>query len=296
VVADLHPDYLSTRYAEESGLDMIQVQHHHAHIASCMAEYNLDEKVIGVSFDGIGYGADKKIWGGEFFICDLEDFERPFHFEYMPMPGGDKATEEPWRMAVSYLYKCFGKEFLDLKIPFITTLKEDETNLVLQAIDKKINAPLTSSAGRLFDAVAAIAGLCTHADFHAEAPMRLESAIDKSCGDPYPFTLAEKISFTETIHTIVDDLRKNVHPSIVAAKFHNTIISVIFATVTKLAERAGIRNVVISGGTFQNRYILERIETMLEENACKVFSPHQVPANDGGIALGQLAIAAKRRN
>lgn len=296
VACDMHPDYLSTRYAEESGLDIIRVQHHHAHIASCMAEYNLDEKVIGVSMDGIGYGDDGNIWGGEFLVCDLVDYERPLHFEYVPMPGGDKATEEPWRMAVSYLYACFGEEFLNLDLPFLKQIDQSDVRHVMQAIDKKINTPMTSSAGRLFDAIAAMTNLCTYSDFHAEAPMRLESVIEKNVAGEYDFSIRDVISFRETIRGVVADIRDNLPVPHIAARFHNTIISAIFAAVSELADKTGKRKVVLSGGTFQNRYILERVEKQLATTGLKIFSPHQVPVNDGGVALGQLVIAAKRRN
>jgi hydrogenase maturation protein HypF len=296
VVCDMHPDYLSTRYAEESGLEVIRVQHHHAHIASCMAEYNLDEKVIGVSLDGIGYGDDHSIWGGEFLVCDLADYERHCHFEYVPMPGGDKATEEPWRMAVSYLYNCFGEEFLNLDLPFLKRIDESTIRLVIQAIEKKINTPLTSSAGRLFDAVAAMTGICTHSDFHAEAPMRLESAIEPDVAGQYEFTISNVISFRETIRSVLDDIQANRPVSHIAARFHNTIISAIFAAVSELADKTGLRKVALSGGTFQNRYILERVEKKLTGAGLTVYSPREVPVNDGGVALGQLVVAAKRRS
>jgi len=296
VVCDMHPDYLSTRYAEESGMEVIRVQHHHAHIASCMAEYNLDERVIGVSMDGIGYGDDGKIWGGEFLVCDLADYERPCHFEYVPMPGGDKATEEPWRMAVSWLYTCYGKDFLNLDLPFLKQIDKSDVRLVIQAIEKNINTPLTSSAGRLFDAIAAMTNTCTHSDFHAEAPMRLESVIELEVTGQYGFTISEEISFRETIRGVVDDIQANRPVSHVSAKFHNTIISAIFAAVSELAEKTGIQKVALSGGTFQNRYILERVEKKLSTAGLTVYLPREVPVNDGGIALGQLVIAAKRRS
>ncbi len=296
IVCDMHPDYLSTRYAGESGLELIRVQHHHAHIVSCMSEYNLDEKVIGVSMDGIGYGDDGNIWGGEFLVCDLADYERSCHFEYVPMPGGDKATEEPWRMAVSYLYTCFGEEVLHMDLPFLKHIDESEVRLVIQAIEKKINAPLTSSAGRLFDAIAALTNLCTHSDFHAEAPMRLESSIEKKVTGEYDFSLGDVISFRETVRGVVADIVDDLPVSHIAARFHNTIISAIFAAVSELSDKTGIRKVALSGGTFQNRYILERIEKQLIAAGFKVYSPHEVPVNDGGVALGQLVVAAKRRS
>jgi len=304
VVCDMHPDYLSTKYAIEvcsspphshSHSKLIQVQHHHAHIASCMAEHGLDEKVIGVSLDGVGYGDDGHIWGGEFMICDLLDFERKTHFDYIPMPGGDKATKEPWRMGVSYLYKFFGKDFLSFELPFLKNIPRNDIDLILLAIEKNINCPLTSSTGRLFDAVSAICNLCTHASFHAEAPMRLEQAIKTETDVQYDFTLGDTILMESTIKGIVADLQSGVGVSEIAVRFHNTIIQIIFDVVLNLQNETGIQKVVLSGGSFQNKYILERVEKRLEKLGFEVFSQHSIPANDGGIALGQLAIAAKRR-
>jgi len=175
IVSDLHPDYLSTQYAVETKLKHFKIQHHHAHIASCMAEHNLDERVIGISFDGTGYGDDNNIWGSEFFICDLKEYTRVNHFDYIPMPGGDKVTDEPWRMALSYLYKIDGNKFRDYDLPFLKNINPSSIELLCYAIDNKINSPLTSSSGRLFDAVSALINLSPYSKFHAEAPMRLES-------------------------------------------------------------------------------------------------------------------------
>ena len=295
LVCDLHPDYLSTKYANELNIKTIGVQHHHAHIASCMAEHGLDEKVIGVAFDGVGLGTDNKIWGGEFFVCDLNDFERYSHFDYIPMPGGDKATKEPWRMAVSYLYKFYNKKFLELKLPFLENIENDKIELIISAIEKKINCPKTSSIGRLFDSIAALINLCTHSTFHAEAPMRLEAIIDNKCSEEYDFKIDNKISVKEIITGVVKDLINLKSQSEISTKFHNTIISIIFAQVLEIAKKHKICKVVLSGGSFQNRYIIERVENLLIKNSFKVYAPCKIPANDGGIALGQLAIAAKRR-
>jgi hydrogenase maturation protein HypF len=295
LVCDLHPEYLSTKYAMSTSEDLVSVQHHHAHIASCMAEHGLDEKVIGVSFDGIGLGDDGKIWGGEFLVCDLADYERVTHFEYVPMPGGDKATEEPWRMGVSYLYKVFGKDILKLDLPFLNKIGKQHIELMLQMINKGINCPLTSSAGRLFDAVASILNICSYADFHAEAPMRLESIIEKNMNDEYSYNIDKVISLARTIRGIVEDIKSGVPNSVIAAKFHSTIISVIFNAVRRIALGKKINMVVLSGGTFQNRYLLEEVENLLKKNDFQVFSQVKVPCNDGGLALGQLVIAAKRR-
>jgi len=295
-VGDMHPDYLSTRYVNEMNIPEMFVQHHHAHIASCMAEHHLDEKVIGVSFDGTGYGDDGNIWGGEFFVCDLNNYERISHFEYMPVPGGDKVSEEPWRMAVSYLYKVYGKEFLNLDLSFLKNIPKEKINLLILAIDKKLNCPLTSSAGRLFDAVAAITGVCTFNTFEAEAPMRLESLIDNVCGEKYNYKINQFVCFDLTIKGIVEDVLNFVETSVIAAKFHNTIIVAIVEVVCFARSKYNLNKVVLSGGVFQNRYLLENAENLLKENKFEVYTHSKVPSNDGGIALGQLAVAAKSRS
>jgi hydrogenase maturation protein HypF len=295
-VGDMHPDYLSTRFINEMNIPKIFVQHHHAHIASCMAEHKLDEKVIGISFDGTGYGDDSNIWGGEFFICDLNDYERISHFEYVPIPGGDRVSDEPWRMAVSYLYKVYGQEFLKLDLPFLKNISSGKMKLLIQAIDKKINCPLTSSAGRLFDAVSAISEICRMNGFEAEAPMRLESATDKTCKEKYDYDINQNVCFDKTIKGIVTDILNSVETSVIAAKFHNALISVILDIAKTAREKYSLNKVVLSGGVFQNRYLLEGAENILTENIFEVFTHSKVPSNDGGIALGQLAIAAKRRS
>ncbi|MCD4745012.1 MAG: carbamoyltransferase HypF [Bacteroidales bacterium] len=295
IACDKHPDYLSTKYANDLELPKIQIQHHHAHIASCMTEHGLDEKVIGVAFDGIGLGDDNKIWGGEFFVCDLKDYKRITHFDYIPMPGGDKATKNPWRMAVSFLYKFFGKDFLNFNLPFLKNINKKDIDLLLYAIDKNINCPLTSSAGRLFDAVAALTNICTFSTFHAEAPMRLESVMDDNCNKYYDFEIIKTIKFDKTFKGIIDDIKSGTSVSVISAKFHNTIINIIFAVVSEIRKDKKIDKVVLSGGSFQNRYILEKIENLLIDNGFNIYSQRSIPANDGGIALGQLAIAAKRR-
>ncbi|MBT3209287.1 MAG: carbamoyltransferase HypF [Bacteroidetes bacterium] len=295
IACDLHPDYLSTKFAKSTDYKKVFVQHHHAHIASCMAEHGLDEKVIGVSFDGTGLGDDGNIWGAEFFVCDLNNYERVSHFEYMPMPGGDKVTKETWRMAISYLYDIYGKDFINLDLNFLKKIDNHKINLLIQAIDLKINSPLCSSAGRLFDAIAALLDICVEPKFHAEAPMQLENLIIENCDDEYDFSFDKTISFSKTIRQIVTDIVDNQNISSISTKFHNTIISVIFAIVYEMRLRFGINKIVLSGGTFQNKYILEKVEKKLRKEKYKVFSHSKIPTNDGGIALGQLAIAAKRR-
>ena len=198
-------------------------------------------------------------------------------------------------MAVSYLYSFFGEEFKNFELDFLKNINSDELDLLISIIEKKINCPLTSSAGRLFDAVSAITGLCTHSSFHAEAPMRLEAAIEQNIDESYNFKIGENISMKKTFIEIIEDLKNNIPASKISAKFHNTIINIIFAVVFETSEKYKINKVVFSGGSFQNRYILERIEKLLTAKGFEVFSHSKIPSNDGGIALGQLAIAAKRR-
>lgn len=295
IVCDLHPDYLSTSFAEKSGLPVIKVQHHHAHIASVSGEYNLFEKVIGVAFDGVGLGTDGNIWGGEFFICDLFDFERVSHFEYIPVPGGDVAVNEPWRIAVSYLYKYFGNSLFDLKIPFIQNGDTEKFMQIIEMIDKKINCPLYASAGRLFDAVSSLLNICTIAGYHAEAPMRLESAISNHTDRKYHIETGNIISFASLFEQLISDLQKNIPVSVISTCFHNSIADLIFRTVKFLHQEYRIKKVVLSGGSFQNKYLLERTINELTKLKFDVYSPVKIPANDGGISLGQLIIAALKK-
>ena len=295
IAHDLHPDYLSSKFAKEFNAKPVAVQHHHAHIAACMAEHNLDEKVIGVSLDGTGLGIDGNIWGGEFFIADLVEFERYSHFEYVPLPGGDKVTKEPWRSAVSLLYSVYGKELFTLDLPFLDSLDKSKVRIIVEAIEKNINCPLSSGAGRYFDAVASLINLCSFTKFHAEAPMRLESMAAENCDLSYSFACKEVISFKPTIIEIIGDLKNYVDSSIISAKFHNTIINVILTVVKQMRSDSNINKVVLSGGSFQNKYISTRLENMLEMDKFDVFVHQKTPANDGGIALGQLVITAKRR-
>jgi len=293
-VCDMHPDYLSTHFARELNIPIIETQHHHAHIASCMAEYKIDEKVIGVSFDGTGYGTDGHIWGGEFFICDLNDFERVSHFEYIPQPGGDVVTKYPWRMMLSYMHHYFGNDAVD-QFPFLfSNIDARELALVNEMLEKDINCPLTSSAGRLFDAVSALLNICKTARYHAEPPMRLES-IAKNTSESYAFNTGEEINFKPTFEGILRDIDQKLDVGIISGKFHNTIVQIIIKTAQKISQQTGIKKVVLSGGSFQNRILLKKTEDLLKDANFAVFSQSAIPSNDGGIALGQLAIAAKRR-
>lgn len=297
IACDKHPDYLSTRFAHQLGVEVIEVQHHHAHIASCMAENGLDEKVIGIALDGTGYGDDQTIWGGEFFICDLAAYERIFHFDPVPLPGGDKVTSEPWRTAVAYLFQYFGKAIFEKPLAFLNQEHQDKVPVLIQAMERGINCPLSSGAGRLFDAVAAITGICTQSSFHAEAPMRLESNIKEGCNGKYLLDIeGKKIVFKKMFYLILKDLNEGVSVQEIAAKFHNTMLWLILTIAKKARKQYQINIVTLSGGSFQNRYLLKNSIRILEQEGFKVFIQQQVPSNDGGIALGQAAVAAKIRS
>lgn len=296
LVADMHPDYLSSKFAHETGLPLIEVQHHHAHIASCMAEHGLDEKVIGISFDGTGLGDDGNIWGSEFLLCDLDKYKRINHFEYIPQPGGDAANHHPWRMMLSYLKHCFGANVVNDFSFLFKGIEKQEIDLIFSMLNKNINCPLSCSAGRLFDAVSALLGIVHHTTYHAEAPMRLEAVASLETEEFYDFEIKnEIISFKQTFFEMIADLQKKMPVSFIASKFHQTVVEVISATAKQIKKDSKVNNVVLSGGTFQNRIILKKAENRLVKDGFKVFTHALIPSNDGGIALGQLAIAAKKR-
>lgn len=295
IACDLHPDYLSTVFAGSLKLPLLRVQHHHAHIASCMAEHKLDEQVIGVSFDGTGLGTDGNIWGGEFMVSDLSGFTRKAHLEYIPMPGGDKVTKEPWRMAVANLYHYLGfQETINIRSKLFPEIPEDMYLNLLDILSKNINCPLSGSAGRLFDAVSAITGVCRFSSFHAEAPMQLEAKICSADKPPYPYRFDCGVFYFDVMFvSLVEDILNGVPVSTMAKRFHKTMVEIILDGVNSLSQETGLKKVVLSGGTFQNKYILEKTEKVLFENGYLVYSHSNIPTNDGGISLGQLAIAAK---
>lgn len=295
IACDTHPDYLSTRYAHQWPLPVIPVQHHHAHIAACMVEHGLNEPVAGVCWDGTGLGTDGHIWGGEFMHADLGSFRRHTHFTYLPLPGGDKAAVETWRMGISLLYQTMGSDLLNLNLPIIREFrKKPERALILQIIERQLNTPLTSSTGRLFDAVASIMGVCHYNTFHAEAPIKLEALIDEKVVEEYPFTVGKTIDVTPMIRSLITDLQNRVPLPVISTKFHNTLVSIIFSVAGDMKLHYHTEKVILTGGVFQNKYLLEQTETRLKD-AFDVFSPQSVPSNDAGIALGQMAVAAHNK-
>ncbi|MDZ7740126.1 MAG: carbamoyltransferase HypF [Bacteroidales bacterium] len=301
IACDMHPDYHSSVFAERMALKenipLTRVQHHHAHIASCMTENRLNRKVIGVAMDGVGLGDDNMIWGGEFMIADLCGYKRVMHFDYVPIAGGDAVSYEPWRSGLSYLMKYIGEDSITEKLLPVKQAGFKKALFYTDLVNKEINTSSYSSAGRLFDAVAAITGLCYKANYHAEAPMMLESVADTSIDGGYGYDLSgEVISFGTAIRELVCDLEKGISTAEVSAKFHNCVAGAVADGVKYVFDISGIKDVVLSGGAFQNRYLAERIITKLEAGGFNVYCHQNVPVNDGGLALGQLAVAAARRD
>ena len=301
IAYDLHPDYLSSIYAlEQQDVEKVPVQHHHAHIVSCMAENRLDGPVIGLSFDGTGYGTDGNIWGGEILIAEDKRFERAAYLSYVPMPGSEAAIKEPWRMAVSYLYDAFGEEFYSLDLPVFKEIDEKKIWFIVEMISKQINSPSTSSLGRFFDGIAAIIGIRNYVVFEGQAAMELEMLAGKSIKESYNFEWISgnmhKVLLQPIVCGVVDDMRKGVHPSNISSKFHATIIKLFSELCEVIRKESGLNRIALSGGVFQNSIILTGLMEKLEEKGFQVFTHTQVPANDGGISLGQAMVASAVAN
>ncbi len=305
VACDLHPEYLSTKYArelEEEGLPVVAVQHHHAHIASCLAdnERPTDERVIGVALDGTGYGTDGAVWGGEFFEGSIEEgFVRRGHLEYAPLPGGSAAIRQPWRMAVAQLVAVYGEEeALKLPLELPRRVGERDARLVARLVERALNTPPTSSAGRLFDAVAGL--LCVpgarRTTYEGQAAVELELAASGAVDQGYPFRLRQEDGscVAETgriIRGVVEDLLAGEAAADVAARFHRTVAEMVVSGCERMRESGGPNIVALSGGTFQNVLLLEQATELLEERGFTVLRHRRVPTNDGGISLGQAVLA-----
>jgi hydrogenase maturation protein HypF len=296
VAYDLHPQYLSTKLAlEMTDVQQIGVQHHHAHIASCMAENGITDKVIGVAFDGTGFGTDGKIWGGEFLIADFTGFERRAHFRYVPLAGGDRAVREPWRLGLSYLLDTFGAQLSTLDLPLFRRVPAKKIATVRSMIERRINTIETSAAGRLFDAVASIVGVRDEVNFEAQAAIELESCALSGVDAIYPFEItageAWQIDVRPMIEQIVRDVLAAKPTGWISAAFHNTVAAIIVEVCARLRSAEQLDRVCLSGGTFQNVYLVERAVASLRAQGFEVFLHSKVPPNDGGVSLGQAVIA-----
>jgi len=300
IAYDLHPEYLATKYALElgakEGLKLVSVQHHHAHIVSCMVENNVREPVIGVAFDGTGYGSDSTIWGGEFLLADYRGFRRVGHFDYVPLVGGVVAIRKPYRMALSYLYTLLGEDFELNGLP-LGEINPAELEIIKQQLKRKINSPMTSSAGRLFDAVSALVGVRGEIDYEAQAAIELEMlASDAMNAKAYPFVINSEegigvVGLRELLSALVRDVKDKVPPPEISLKFHNTIAEITAEMCKSIAKESKIKRVALSGGVFQNRLLLRLTMAALQKEGFDVLTHRLVPPNDGGVSLGQAVIA-----
>jgi hydrogenase maturation protein HypF len=297
IAHDMHPGYFTTQYAERiTDIPRVPVQHHHAHIAACMTDNGLtDRKVIGLSFDGTGYGTDGKIWGGEVLLASYADFERVAHLEYLPLPGGDSAIRHPWRIAVGYAH-ALGIEIDDL--PFLQNIDKQAIKIVRQQVEKRLNAPLTSSMGRLFDAVASLIGIRSDVTYEAQAAIELE-AFSKPfllTANVHSYSIEEtqngnNIRLGDLLNAVVQDVRKNRPAGMIGARFHKTIVEMSIDICERARRRSNLNEVALSGGVWQNQILLNLVRDGLENEGFEVYFHKQVPTNDGGLALGQAAIA-----
>lgn len=305
IAYDYHPDYLSTQFAqalksENKNLRLFPVQHHQAHIASVIAEHQIRGKVIGICFDGAGLGLDGKIWGGEFFTGNLNNLRRNAHLEYLPLPGADKAIEQPYRMAISYLYLTFGENIYKLEIDFIKKCGARNIGNIIKVI--KNTALLTSSAGRLFDAVSALLGICDIITYEAQAAIELQMLAEKSnTKQRYVFDITEEaknaplvIKPKNVICQIVRDIENGISREEIARKFHNGLAEISLRTCDLLRRKTNISTVVLSGGVFQNKLFSETLIKLLKKAEFKIYHNELVPPNDGAVSLGQVAIANAR--
>jgi hydrogenase maturation protein HypF len=298
VAHDLHPDYASTNYARSRAhmherVQLLAVQHHHAHLASCAAEHGLVEPVIGVTFDGTGYGTDGAVWGGEFLVGDYRSFRRAAHLRYVGMPGGDQAIREPWRMAVSHLVDARAEApALSKRVPALAL------RTVERMLERRLNTPLTSSAGRLFDAVAALAGVRDRVSFEGQAAMELEWLATETAPDgSYPFEVQQGDPAIDTrplIRAVAEDAGRGTSAALIARRFHSTLVELIAVVCSRIRTKTGLAAVVLSGGVFMNALLTCEVTARLEGDGFRLYRHRLVPPNDGGLSLGQLAIAAAR--
>ncbi len=299
IAYDLHPNYLATRYAleraERENLQAIGVQHHHAHIAACMAEHGLDgsEPVIGVSFDGTGYGEDGAIWGGEFLIADYKSYQRPFHLQYFPLPGGDASIKKPARTVLALLWSL-GLEWDGRLVP-VAQFNQEEQKLLHAQLEKKINTPMTSSMGRLFDAAAALAGVRQIVNYEGQAAIEFEALADPDEAGSYSFGLNQnEVEVRSGMEELIKDFKAGIPVSKISARFHNGLAETVRMTVNQMNRETGIRTVALSGGVWQNFTLIGRTLSLLRTDGFTVYLHRQVPTNDGGLSLGQAIIAASR--
>jgi hydrogenase maturation protein HypF len=298
IAHDLHPDFQSTHYAQScTGIPHFSVQHHHAHLASCLAENTETGMTIGVILDGLGLGSDGTIWGGEFLLGDLHSFKRLGHLDLVGMPGGDAAVREPRRMAFAYLVATYGEALP--QIPLLSRMSAEEQSTFRQMLERNLNSPLTSSCGRLFDAVAALVGLRDIVSYEGQAALELEQIASEGEGGGYPFSIEPRngtfiIDWRPLLQALVADLLTGIDTARVSARFHNSMASIIIEGCRRCSKVSGVSQVALSGGVFQNALLMEIVLPQLRDAGFKVLTHALVPPNDGGLSLGQAAVARAR--
>ena len=295
----MHPDYLASQYARtkaaKEGLPLFEIQHHHTHLAAGMIENGLppETRVAGLIFDGTGYGLDGTIWGGEVLVGNCETFDRPFHLKTVPLPGGEAAIRKPARMALSTLW-AYGFPWEESLLP-VQSLSELERQALLNQLEKGLNTPQTTSMGRLFDAVSALIGVRQTISYEAQAAIELEGLVDRAESGYYPFIIeASEINLQPLLSALLDDLREGVSPSIMAARFHNTIAHLSLSLTELIRQKYHINQFVLSGGVWQNQVLLEKTLDLFYKNNLTPLIHRQTPPNDGCVAFGQAMIAAYR--
>ncbi|MCJ7545059.1 MAG: carbamoyltransferase HypF [Phycisphaerae bacterium] len=307
LAADMHPQYLSTQYAARrhrgelpgrSALPLVAVQHHHAHIASCLAEHGRGGPVVGLACDGTGFGPDGTVWGCEVLSADLTDFRRLGHLRYLPLPGGDAAAVETWRAALAVLFDAYGDRCLDVAERCRLAAPPEAQQTVVEMLSMGANCPPASSLGRWFDAVAALAGVAAVNGYEAQAAMRLEAIVQPGMGEGYPYQIVSsgpfEIDLRPMVCGLVDDVLGGVAAGVIAGRFHNTVVGFLAESARRAREATGLGVVALSGGCFANRYLSARLEAKLTAEGFEVLVHRSVPCNDGGVALGQAAVAAAR--
>ena len=297
LAADMHPDYLASRYARqraaEESLHLVEVQHHHAHIVSCMADNGLKqhERVIGLAFDGTGFGTDGAIWGGEVLLADWKGFQRLCHLEYMPLPGGEAAVRKPARMALSLILQA-GIDPDCFPFPFHQALDPEEQAALANQVHTGFNTPKTSSVGRLFDGVAALIGLHQQISYEAQNAIALETIADSDEQSSYDFPIEDgQILVSPVIQAIVEDIKQKVAPAVISARFHNGLSACVVNVSQQIRSQTGLRQVALSGGVWQNKTLITHTITALRESGFDVFWPRKLPTNDGGVSFGQALVA-----
>ncbi len=307
VACDMHPEYYTTKFAKEfaetKSISLIPVQHHHAHIVSCMADNNISGEVLGISFDGAGYGTDKNIWGGEVLACNEKKFNRAAHLDYVQQPGAEAAVKNPWMMGLALLYKIYREDTFNVvkELNLFSDILSEDKEFVIDMVSNRVNSPLTSSMGRLFAGISSILGLCNNASYTGQAEISLEQVIPaKKPSDIYRFEITRAqqgewiINYDKTIKEIIEDLRSGVKKGRISYKFHQAVIEVTVRLIKKIRQESGINRVCLSGGVFANIFLVEGLCGELNANNLEVYTHSKIPCNDSGISVGQAVIANSR--